>query len=89
MKLLCLSSTPCLVFTLQSSTSSFKEQCGLPTVTKLKQCIQTLATRLQTAEGAVGATMVLRDGYPFLEPLVSLAEVTKKLVTAYNTVSMK
>lgn len=89
MKLVLFSSSPCLVFTLQSATSSFKEQCGLPTVTKLKQCIQSLATRLQTPEGAVGATMVLREGYPFLEPVVSLAEVTRKLVTAYNTVSMK
>uniref|UniRef100_H3BZL2 Phosphoinositide phospholipase C n=1 Tax=Tetraodon nigroviridis TaxID=99883 RepID=H3BZL2_TETNG len=69
----------------QSATSSFKEQCGLPTVTKLKQCIQSLATRLQTPEGSAGATMVLREGYPFLEPLVNLAEVTRKLVTAYNT----
>lgn len=58
-------------------------------MTKLKQCIQSLATRLQTPEGSAGATMVLREGYPFLEPLVNLAEVTRKLVTAYNTVSMK
>uniref|UniRef100_H2USZ3 Phosphoinositide phospholipase C n=1 Tax=Takifugu rubripes TaxID=31033 RepID=H2USZ3_TAKRU len=69
----------------QSTTSSFKEQCGLPTVTKLKQCIQSLATRLQTPEGTVGATMVLREGYPFLELLVNLAEPTRKFVTAYNT----
>lgn len=58
-------------------------------MTKLKQCIQSLATRLQSPEGAIGAKMVLREGYPFLEPVVSLAEVTRKLVTAYNTVSMK
>lgn len=82
-------SSPCPVVTLQSATSSFKEQCGLPTVTKLKQCIQSLATRLQTPESAAGATMVLKEGYPFLEPLVNLAEVTRKLVTAYNTVSRK
>lgn len=89
MKLALVSSSPRLVFARQSATSSFKEQCGLPTVTKLKQCIQSLATRLQTPEGAVGATMVLREGYPFLEPVLNLAEVTRKLVTAYNTVSMK
>ncbi|KAM4558193.1 inactive phospholipase C-like protein 1 [Odontesthes bonariensis] len=69
----------------QSSTASFKEQCGLPTVAKLKQCIQSLATRLQSPEGPVGATMVLRDGYPFLEPLVSLSETTRKLLTAYDS----
>uniref|UniRef100_A0A3Q2GAG4 Phosphoinositide phospholipase C n=1 Tax=Cyprinodon variegatus TaxID=28743 RepID=A0A3Q2GAG4_CYPVA len=70
------------------STASFKDQCGLPTVAKLKQCIQSLATRLQSPEGAMGAAMVLREGYPCLEPLVSLSEATRKLLSAYDTVSM-
>uniref|UniRef100_A0A3Q3LSV5 Phosphoinositide phospholipase C n=1 Tax=Mastacembelus armatus TaxID=205130 RepID=A0A3Q3LSV5_9TELE len=69
----------------QSTTSSFKEQCGLPTVAKLKQCIQSLATRLQSPEGTMGATMVLKDGYPCLEPLVNLSEMTRKLLSAYDT----
>uniref|UniRef100_A0A3Q0SRZ9 Phosphoinositide phospholipase C n=1 Tax=Amphilophus citrinellus TaxID=61819 RepID=A0A3Q0SRZ9_AMPCI len=68
-----------------STTASFKEQCGLPTVAKLKQCIQTLATRLQSPEGTMGATMVLKDGYPCLEPLASLSEPTRKLLAAYET----
>lgn len=58
-------------------------------MTKLKQCIQSLATRLQTPEGSAGATMALREGYPFMELLVNLAEPTRKLITAYNTVSKK
>ncbi|XP_076011684.1 inactive phospholipase C-like protein 1 [Genypterus blacodes] len=69
----------------QSATITFKEQCGLPAVAKLKQCIQTLATRLQSPEGTMGATMVLKDGYPCLEPLVTLSEPTRKLLTAYDT----
>ncbi|KAJ0005424.1 hypothetical protein NQD34_015318 [Periophthalmus magnuspinnatus] len=69
----------------QSTTASFKEQCGLPTVAKLKQCIQSLATRLQTSEGIMGACMVLKDGYPCLEAQVNLPEPTKKLLTAYDT----
>ncbi|XP_054471163.1 inactive phospholipase C-like protein 1 [Anoplopoma fimbria] len=69
----------------QSTTSSFKEQCGLPTVAKLKQCIQSLATRLQSPEGTMGATMVLKEGYPCLETLVSLSEPTRKLLSAYDT----
>uniref|UniRef100_A0A3B4GDG5 Phosphoinositide phospholipase C n=1 Tax=Pundamilia nyererei TaxID=303518 RepID=A0A3B4GDG5_9CICH len=68
-----------------STTASFKEQCGLPTVAKLKQCIQTLGTRLQSPEGTMGATMVLKDGYPCLEPLVGLSEPTRKLLAAYET----
>lgn len=31
--------------------------------------------------------MVLKDGYPCLEPLVNLPEPTRKLLTAYETVS--
>lgn len=69
----------------QSTTANFKEQCGLPTVAKLKQCIQSLATRLQSSEGTMGACMVLREGYPCLEAQVNLAEPTKKLLTAYDT----
>uniref|UniRef100_A0A3P8UAE3 Phosphoinositide phospholipase C n=1 Tax=Amphiprion percula TaxID=161767 RepID=A0A3P8UAE3_AMPPE len=68
-----------------STTASFKEQCGLPTVAKLKQCIQSLATRLQSPEGSMGASMVLKEGYPSLEPLVSLSEPTRKLLAAYDT----
>ncbi|GLD56594.1 inactive phospholipase C-like protein 1 [Lates japonicus] len=70
---------------VQSTTASFKEQCGLPTVAKLKQCIQSLATRLQSPEGTMGATMVLKEGYPCLEPQVNLSEPTRKLLTAYDT----
>nr|XP_019962981.1 PREDICTED: inactive phospholipase C-like protein 1 [Paralichthys olivaceus] len=69
----------------QSTTASFKEQCGLPTVAKLKQCIQSLAPRLQSPEGVMGATMVLREGYPCLEPLANLSEATRKLLAAYDT----
>uniref|UniRef100_A0A668AUK0 Phosphoinositide phospholipase C n=1 Tax=Myripristis murdjan TaxID=586833 RepID=A0A668AUK0_9TELE len=68
-----------------SATVSFKEQCGLPQVAKLKQCIQSLATRLQSPEGTMGATMVLKDGYPCLEPLATVSEPTRKLLTAYDT----
>lgn len=71
----------------QCSTAGFKDQCGLPTVAKLKQCIQSLATRLQSPEGTMGATMLLREGYPCLEPQVSLSEATRKLLSAYDTVS--
>uniref|UniRef100_A0A3Q3VQU2 Phosphoinositide phospholipase C n=1 Tax=Mola mola TaxID=94237 RepID=A0A3Q3VQU2_MOLML len=69
----------------QSATSSFKEQCGLPAVAKLKQCIQSLTTRLQSPEGTMGANMVLKEGYPCLEPLVNLSEPTRKLLSAYDT----
>ncbi|KAF3843630.1 hypothetical protein F7725_002479 [Dissostichus mawsoni] len=67
-----------------STTASFKEQCGLPAVAKLKQCIQSLAPRLQGPEGSAGASMVLREGYPSLEQ-GNLSEPLRKLLTAYDT----
>lgn len=76
-----------LFFFNQAAITSFKEQCGLPTVTKLKECIQTLATRLQSPEGTMGATMVLKSDYPYLEPIANLSESTRKVITAYETVS--
>lgn len=52
---------------------------------KLKQCIQSLAPRLQGPEGSAGASMVLREGYPSLEPQGNLSEPLRKLLTAYDT----
>ncbi|MFT7815776.1 inactive phospholipase C-like protein 1 isoform X1 [Arapaima gigas] len=70
---------------VQNATVSFKEQCGLPPVANLKQCIQSLAPRLQTVDGPPAACLVLREGYPCLEVLSSLPDTTRKLLTAYDT----
>ncbi|MBN3318633.1 PLCL1 protein, partial [Atractosteus spatula] len=69
----------------QNATVCFKELCGLPPASNLKQCIQSLAARLQTPEGPPCATLVLKEGYPCLEPLGSLLDTTRKLLTAYDT----
>ncbi|XP_069052564.1 inactive phospholipase C-like protein 1 [Lepisosteus oculatus] len=69
----------------QNATLCFKELCGLPPASNLKQCIQSLAPRLQTPEGPPCATLVLKEGYPCLEPLGSLSDTTRKLLTAYDT----
>ncbi|KAJ8352837.1 hypothetical protein SKAU_G00243130 [Synaphobranchus kaupii] len=69
----------------QNATVNFKEQCGLPPVAKLKQCIQSLTTRLQTSEGPPGASLAMREGYPCLEPLGNLPDNTRKLLSAYDT----
>ncbi|XP_061089655.1 inactive phospholipase C-like protein 1 [Conger conger] len=68
----------------QNATVHFKEQCGLPPVAKLKQCIQSLTTRLQTSEGPPGASLAMREGYPCLEALGSLPDSTRKLLSAYD-----
>ncbi|KAG9348687.1 hypothetical protein JZ751_029004 [Albula glossodonta] len=69
----------------QNATVNFKEQCGLPPVAKLKQCIQSLTTRLQTSEGPPGASLAMREGYPCLEPVGNLPDSTRKLLSAYDT----
>uniref|UniRef100_A0A673XZC4 Phosphoinositide phospholipase C n=1 Tax=Salmo trutta TaxID=8032 RepID=A0A673XZC4_SALTR len=68
----------------QRASMTFKEHCGLPPVAKLKQCIQSLATRLQTPEGPPGASMTLKDGYPHLEALGSITDTTRKLLSHYD-----
>ncbi|XP_048868648.1 inactive phospholipase C-like protein 1 [Brienomyrus brachyistius] len=68
----------------QNATVNFKEQCGLPPVANLKQCIQSLAPRLQTVEGPPAACLVLKDGCPCLEPVGSLPDATRKLLSAYD-----
>ncbi|XP_063070218.1 inactive phospholipase C-like protein 1 [Engraulis encrasicolus] len=67
-----------------SATVAFKEQCGLPPVVKVKQCMQSLATRLQGLDGSAGAVLLLKDGYPCLEPLGTPTDATRKLLSAYD-----
>lgn len=37
----------------------------------------------------MGATMVLKGDYPYLEPIANLSESTRKVITAYETVSVR
>ncbi|XP_062862516.1 inactive phospholipase C-like protein 1 isoform X2 [Trichomycterus rosablanca] len=67
-----------------SATVTFKEQCGLPPVSTIKQCMQSLATRLQGPDGAPVASLLLKNGYPCLEPLGNLNDTTRKLLNAYD-----
>ncbi|MFT7815098.1 inactive phospholipase C-like protein 1 [Arapaima gigas] len=70
---------------VQSTTISFKEQCGLPPLASLKQCTQSLTSRLQSPEGVPVASLVLRDGYPYLDAPDNLPEVVNNLLATYNT----
>uniref|UniRef100_A0A8C1VG51 Phosphoinositide phospholipase C n=1 Tax=Cyprinus carpio TaxID=7962 RepID=A0A8C1VG51_CYPCA len=67
-----------------SATVAFKEQCGLPPMATLKQCIQSLATRLQSPDGSPSATLTLKEGYPCLEPVGNLTDATRKLLNGYD-----
>ncbi|KAJ8255973.1 hypothetical protein COCON_G00198370 [Conger conger] len=71
---------------MKNAVVGFKEQCGLPPVAELKKCIQSLASRLQSGDGAPGANLALKDGYPHLESLGYLPESSYKLLSAYEKV---
>ncbi|MGH0164138.1 UNVERIFIED_CONTAM: hypothetical protein FKN15_046625 [Acipenser sinensis] len=69
----------------QNATVCFKELCGLSLLSNLKQCILILSSRLQSGQGPPGATLTVRDSYPYLEPQGSLPEATRKLLHSYDS----
>ncbi|KAJ8350466.1 hypothetical protein SKAU_G00255960 [Synaphobranchus kaupii] len=71
---------------MKNAVEGFKEQCGLPPVAELKKCIQSLVSRLHNVDGAPGANLVLKDGYPHLESLGYMPESSHKLLSAYEKV---
>ncbi|MGH0142393.1 UNVERIFIED_CONTAM: hypothetical protein FKN15_009547 [Acipenser sinensis] len=70
---------------MQNATVCFKELCGLSLLSNLKQCILILSSRLQSGQGPPGATLTVRDSYPYLEPQGSLPEATRKLLHSYDS----
>ncbi|XP_023684758.2 inactive phospholipase C-like protein 1 isoform X1 [Paramormyrops kingsleyae] len=69
----------------QSAMVTFKEHFGLPLEVTFKQCIQSLVPLLQAPDGSLGASLVLKDGYPCLEVLGNSSESVQKLVGSYST----
>ncbi|XP_041118250.1 inactive phospholipase C-like protein 1 [Polyodon spathula] len=70
---------------MQNATVCFKELCGLSLLSNLRQCILSLSSRLQSGEGPPGATLTVRDSYPYLEPQGNLPEATRKLLHSYDS----
>ncbi|XP_048833755.1 inactive phospholipase C-like protein 1 [Brienomyrus brachyistius] len=69
----------------QSAVVAFKEHFGLPLEVTFKQCIQSLVPLLQAPDGSLGASLVLKDGYPCLEVLGNSSESVQKLEGSYST----
>lgn len=65
---------------------SVKELCGLPPIASLKQCLLTLSSRLITSDSAPSVSLVMKDSFPYLEPLGALPDVQKKMLAAYDLV---
>jgi hypothetical protein len=74
------------VFFPQNTIVSIKELCGLPPIASLKQCLLTLSSRLITSDNAPSVSLVIKDGFPCLEPLGAIPDVQKKMLAAYDLV---
>uniref|UniRef100_A0A6I8P3C4 Phosphoinositide phospholipase C n=2 Tax=Ornithorhynchus anatinus TaxID=9258 RepID=A0A6I8P3C4_ORNAN len=69
---------------LQSAIVSVKELCGLPPIASLKQCMLTLSSRLLSSDNTPSVSFVMKDNFPYLEPLGTIPDVQKKVLSAYD-----
>lgn len=70
----------------QNAIVSVKELCGLPPIASLKQCLLTLSSRLITGDNSPSVSLVMRDTFPYLEPLGTIPDVQKRMLAAYDLV---
>lgn len=70
----------------QNAIVSIKELCGLPPIASLKQCLLTLSSRLITSDNTPSVSLVMKDNFPYLEPLGAIPDVQKKMLAAYDLV---
>lgn len=70
----------------QNAIVSIKELCGLPPTASLKQCLLTLSSRLITSDSTPSVSLVMKDNFPYLEPLGAIPDVQKKMLAAYDLV---
>ncbi|KAM4835890.1 inactive phospholipase C-like protein 1 isoform 3-T3 [Thomomys bottae] len=69
---------------MQNAIVSIKELCGLPPIASLKQCLLTLSSRLITSDNTPSVFLVMKDSFPYLEPVGAIPEVQKKMLAAYD-----
>lgn len=72
----------------QNAIVPFKELCGLSAVANLKQCILALSPRLTGPDNSPVLLFNLKDEYLTVEAQGLLPEVLKKVVAAYEMVSI-
>lgn len=70
----------------QNAIVSVKELCGLPPIASLKQCLLTLSSRLIASDNSPSVSLVMKDNFPYLEPLGAIPDVQKKMLAAYDLV---
>lgn len=69
---------------MQNAIVSVKELCGLPPIASLRQCLLTLSSRLVTSDSLPSVSLVMKDSFPYLEPLGAIPDVQKRMLAAYD-----
>ena len=72
----------------QTSVVVFRELCGVPAVANLMQCVRGLASCVAGPDGSPLLLFDLRDDYPALEPQGPLPDVLRKVVSAFEMVTV-
>lgn len=67
---------------------SFKELCGLTPAANMKQCILTVSSWLMNSERTLRVTVDLSEAYPTMEAQGPVPELLRKVLTAYDTVTV-
>lgn len=67
---------------------SFKELCGLTPAANMKQCILTVSSWLLNSEKSLCVTVDLSESYPTMEAQGAVPELLRKVLMAYDTVSL-
>ncbi|XP_043548869.1 inactive phospholipase C-like protein 1 isoform X1 [Chiloscyllium plagiosum] len=71
---------------MQNAIISFKEICALAPTANLTQCILTMSSRLLNNVNTSTVTLNMKDKYPYLEPIGTLSDVQKKILSSYDQV---
>ncbi|XP_060683394.1 inactive phospholipase C-like protein 1 isoform X2 [Hemiscyllium ocellatum] len=71
---------------MQNAIISFKEVCALAPTANLTQCILTMSSRLLNNVNTSTVTLNMKDKYPYLEPIGTLSDVQKKILSSYDLV---
>ncbi|XP_067843900.1 inactive phospholipase C-like protein 1 [Heptranchias perlo] len=71
---------------VQNAIVSFKEICGLAPTANLTQCILTVSSRLLNSDNTSAIALNMKDKYPYLEPLGTVPDVQRKVLSSYDLV---
>lgn len=69
---------------MQTSVALFRELCGVSAVANLMQCVLALSSRVSGSDGSPLLVFNLRDQYPSLEPVGSVPDVLRRVVSTYE-----